>query len=86
MPERKAHCLTIVLDVLCLKHIKEEGHCTPQEHWNTPKWFTILLPTKLLLRTQSNDPAVTYLGIAKAMFLGYVSKHLKYSDSLEEKL
>lgn len=64
--------LPVVLDVLRLKHIKEEDHCTPQEHWNTPKGLTILLPTKLLLRTQSNDPVVTYLGIPKAMFLCFL--------------
>ena len=64
--------LPVVLDVLCLKHIKEEGRCTPQEHWNTPRWLTILLPMKLLLRTQSNDTVVTYLGIPKAMFLCFL--------------
>ena len=64
--------LPVVLDVLCLKHIKEEGRCTPQEHWNTPRWLTILLPMKLLLITQSNDTVVTYLGIPKAMFLCFL--------------
>ena len=79
--------LPVVLDVLCLKHIKEEGRCTPKS--------TGILQGGSLSYFQRNYfwepramtqwwPTWEYLKLCFYAF--YVSKHLKYSGSLEEKL